>query len=71
LLARHGFDLDAIVRDIGKRPFILVGSAALLLMLPLAATSFDRAVRTLGARRWQALHRAVHAIALLAILHFF
>jgi sulfoxide reductase heme-binding subunit YedZ len=66
-----GFDVDAIVRDIAKRPFILVGSGALLLMLALAATSFDRAVRALGARRWQALHRAVYAIAVLALLHFF
>ena len=66
-----GFDIDAIVKDIGKRPFILVGSAALLLMLPLAATSFNRAIKALGAPRWQALHRAVHAVALLALLHFF
>ena len=66
-----GFDIDAIVRDIGKRPFILVGTAALGLMLPLAATSFNRAIRALGAKRWQALHRAVYATALLAILHFF
>jgi methionine sulfoxide reductase heme-binding subunit len=66
-----GLDLGAIVADIPKRPFILVGSAALLLMLPLAATSFNGAVRALGARRWQALHRAVYAVALLALLHFF
>ena len=66
-----GFDVTAIVRDISKRPFILVGSAALLTMLPLAATSFNRAIRALGARRWQALHRAVYATALLALLHFF
>jgi len=66
-----GFDIDAIVKDIAKRPFILVGSAALLLMLPLAATSFNRAIKALGAARWQALHRAVYATAGLAILHFF
>jgi sulfoxide reductase heme-binding subunit YedZ len=60
-----------IVRDVAKRPFILVGTTAFLLLLPLAATSFDRAVRRLGAARWQALHRTVYAIALLAILHFF
>ena len=66
-----GFDLQAIVKDIGKRPFILVGSAALLLMTPLAATSFNRAVKALGAARWQALHRLVYAIVLLALLHFF
>lgn len=66
-----GLDPAAIVRDIAKRPFILVGASAWLLMLPLAATSFNRAIRALGAARWQALHRAVYAVALLALLHFF
>jgi methionine sulfoxide reductase heme-binding subunit len=66
-----GFDLAAIVKDIAKRPFILVGTAALLLMLPLAATSFNRAIKAMGAARWQKLHRAVYAVAVLAILHFF
>jgi methionine sulfoxide reductase heme-binding subunit len=66
-----GLDLAAILKDIPKRPFILVGTAALLLMLPLAATSFDRAIRALGGARWRALHRAVYAVALLGILHFF
>ena len=60
-----------IVRDIAKRPFILVGSAALLLMTPLALTSFNRAIKVLGAPRWQALHRAVYAVVLLGLLHFF
>lgn len=67
----QGLDLDAILRDIAKRPFILVGTAALLLMLPLAATSFNRAIKALGAARWQALHKAVYAVALLGLLHFF
>ena len=66
-----GFDPHEIARDIPKRPFALVGFAAFLLMLPLAATSFNRAIKALGARRWQALHRLVYAIALLALLHFF
>ena len=66
-----GLDLAAIVADIPKRPFILVGTAALLLMLPLAATSFNAAIKVLGAARWQALHRAVYAVAVLAVLHFF
>lgn len=67
----QGFDIDAIVRDIVKRPFILVGTAGLLLMVPLAATSFNRAIKALGAVRWQMLHRAVYAIVLLGLLHFF
>jgi methionine sulfoxide reductase heme-binding subunit len=66
-----GFDVAAIVRDIPRRPFVLVGTTALLLMLPLAATSTNRAIRALGARRWQMLHRAVYAVALLGLLHFF
>ena len=66
-----GLVLDDILRDIPKRPFILVGTSALLLMLPLAATSFNRAIKALGPARWQALHRAVYAVVLLGLLHFF
>jgi methionine sulfoxide reductase heme-binding subunit len=66
-----GFDLGDIVRDVSKRPFILVGTLAFVLLIPLAATSFDRAVRALGAARWRQLHRLVYVIAGLAILHFF
>ncbi|HKX44287.1 MAG TPA: protein-methionine-sulfoxide reductase heme-binding subunit MsrQ [Burkholderiaceae bacterium] len=66
-----GLVLDDIVRDIAKRPFILVGTTALLLMTPLALTSFNRAIKALGAPRWQALHRVIYGIALLALLHFF
>jgi methionine sulfoxide reductase heme-binding subunit len=66
-----GFDLAAIIKDIPKRPFALVGALALLLMLPLAATSFNRAIKTLGAKRWQTVHKTIYAIALLALLHFF
>ena len=66
-----GFDAQAIARDIPKRPFALVGFTAFALMLPLAATSFNRTIKALGAARWQALHRLVYAIALLGLLHFF
>ncbi len=66
-----GFELADIARDIAKRPFILVGFVAVLLLTPLALTSFNRAVRALGGKRWQALHRLVYVIAGLAILHFF
>ena len=66
-----GLDMADIGRDILKRPFILVGFACWLLLLPLAATSFNRAVRWLGGRQWQALHRLVYVIAPLALLHFF
>jgi sulfoxide reductase heme-binding subunit YedZ len=75
LLAYSGFDMGFevgdIAKDIGKRPFILVGFCAILLLTPLAASSFNRAIRALGAKRWQALHRLVYGVAGLAILHFF
>jgi len=66
-----GFDPADIAKDIAKRPFILVGFTAFLLLTPLAATSFNRAVKALGAKRWQALHKLVYVIACLGILHFF
>lgn len=66
-----GLDGSDIVRDIVKRPFILVGTLTFLLLLPLAATSFNRAVRWLGAQRWQRLHRLVYVAALTMLLHFF
>lgn len=66
-----GFVWPDIVADVPKRPFILVGTLGWLLLLVLAATSFNRAIRWLGAARWQALHRSVYAIAALAVLHFF
>jgi sulfoxide reductase heme-binding subunit YedZ len=66
-----GFDLADITKDIAKRPFILVGFSAFLLLTALALTSFNRAIRMLGAKRWQLLHRLVYVVAGLAILHFF
>ena len=66
-----GFDLADIAKDIAKRPFILVGFSAFVLLTPLAATSFNRAIKALGAKRWQLLHKLVYAIAGLGLLHFF
>lgn len=75
LVAYSVFDKELawpeIAKDIAKRPFILVGFSAFVLLTPLALTSFNRAVKALGARRWQALHKLVYAVAGLAILHFF
>jgi sulfoxide reductase heme-binding subunit YedZ len=66
-----GFEWGDIAEDIAKRPFILVGFSAFVLLTPLALTSFNRAIRWLGAKRWQWLHRLVYAVAMLAVLHFF
>ena len=66
-----GFDVAGIAADVIKRPFILVGFLGWVLLLALAATSFNRAIRAMGAKRWQMLHRAVYLIAGLAVMHFF
>ena len=66
-----GFDLVDVAKDIAKRPFVLVGFTAVVLLTPLALTSFNRAMRFLGGRRWQLLHRLVYPIAVLALVHFF
>ncbi len=63
------FDVAAMFKDVGKRPFITVGFAAFVLLIPLAVTSTRAMARRLG-RRWQTLHRLVYAIGVLAILHF-
>lgn len=65
-----GLDLGEIARDIAKRPFILMGFLAWALMIPLAATSFNRAIRALGGARWQALHRLVYVLVLIGLAHF-
>jgi len=63
------FDAAAIAKDIVKRPFITVGFAAFVLLVPLALTSTAAMQRRLG-RNWQRLHRAVYLVALLGVLHF-
>ena len=75
LLAYAWLDQALAWREIGadvvQRPFIAAGLAAWLIMLPLAATSFDAVIRWLGAARWRCLHRAVYPAAGLALLHFY
>ena len=66
-----GFDVAELTHDIAKRPFILVGFAAFVLLTLLAITSPIRVLKWMGARRWQLLHRAVYLIGGLALLHFF
>jgi methionine sulfoxide reductase heme-binding subunit len=66
-----GLDVADIAKDIAKRPFILVGFTSIVLLTPLAATSFNRAIKSLGARRWQLLHRLVYVVVGTALLHFF
>jgi methionine sulfoxide reductase heme-binding subunit len=65
----HTLDVIGMVEDVIKRPYITVGMAAFLMMLPLAATSNAAMIRRLG-RRWQALHRLAYAAAIAGVVHF-
>ncbi len=64
------FDWSAIFKDILKRPFITIGMATFLLLLPLALTSTNSAMRRLK-RNWQRLHRLIYPAAVCAVLHYF
>ena len=66
----QGLDLEAIVEDVLKRPYITLGMAGLLMLVPLAVTSTKGMMRRLG-KRWQKLHRLVYVIAVVAVWHFY
>ena len=63
------FDPSAILEDIAKRPYITVGFAGFLLLIPLAATSTNGMIKRLG-RNWQRLHRLVYLIGMLGVVHY-
>lgn len=63
------FNWHAMLKDIAKRPFITMGSAAFLTLVPLALTSTQGAIRRLG-RRWRPLHRLIYFSASAAVIHF-
>jgi methionine sulfoxide reductase heme-binding subunit len=65
----QGFSWPAIVKDLSKRPYIMIGFAALLMLLPLAITSTNAMMRRLK-RRWQSLHRLIYLIAILGVWHY-
>lgn len=65
------FDWQAIWKDIVKRPFITIGMAAFLLLIPLAATSFNAAIRRLGPLTWRRLHRLIYLIVPMGVVHYY
>jgi methionine sulfoxide reductase heme-binding subunit len=65
------FNIAEILKDVGKRPFITIGFASLLLMIPLAITSTAAWIRRLGGKRWQLLHRLVYLIAAGGVIHYY
>jgi len=70
LVLDQGLDLPSVMEDIAKRPYITIGMTALVLLLPLAATSTRGMMRRLG-RRWKTLHSLVYGIGVLGVWHFY
>lgn len=65
-----GFDVNAMLDDIAKRKFITVGVLAWLLLVPLAVTSTNWAIRKLGGKRWALLHKLVYVAAVCGVIHY-
>lgn len=63
--------LKAVIEDVSKRPFITVGMASFLLLVPLAVTSTQRMIKRLGGKRWTRLHRLVYVAAAGGALHYY
>ena len=70
LVLDQGLDFHAIGADILKRPYITIGMTCFIVLLPLGLTSNNLAIRRLGGKMWQGLHRFVYLAAILAVLHF-
>ena len=67
----QSFNFAGMLKDVVKRPFITVGFAAFVLLIPLAITSTASWVRRLGGKRWQALHRSIYLCAVLGVIHYY
>jgi len=70
LVLDQELDYASVIKDIAKRPYITIGFAALLILIPLAITSTNKMMRRLG-RRWQTLHRWVYVVAILGVWHYY
>src|SRR5678815_633383 len=64
------FNLVSVGQDVVKRPFILAGMTAFVLMVPLAITSTNKMVKRLGGKRWAKLHRLIYLSAIAGVIHF-
>jgi sulfoxide reductase heme-binding subunit YedZ len=67
----QAFDLSAMWKDVAKRPFITVGFAAFVSLIPLAITSTAGWIRRLGGKRWQLLHRSIYFAAVCGVIHYY
>jgi sulfoxide reductase heme-binding subunit YedZ len=67
----QSFDLAGMWKDVAKRPFITVGFAAFVSLIPLAITSTAGWIRRIGGKRWQMLHRLIYFAAICGVVHYY
>jgi len=65
------FGVKAIIEDVGKRPFITIGMASFILLVPLAITSTQKMIKRLGGKRWNRLHRLAYVAAAGGVIHYY
>jgi sulfoxide reductase heme-binding subunit YedZ len=65
------FNLKSALGDVVQRPFIAVGFASFLIMVPLAVTSTNKMVKRLGGKRWNSLHKTAYLAGILGVLHYY
>jgi sulfoxide reductase heme-binding subunit YedZ len=66
----QGFSIAAIIKDTIEHPYVLVGMLAFILMIPLAITSTNAAIKRMGAKQWRLLHRLAYVSALAGVVHY-
>jgi len=67
----RGFSVSSTLSEMLKRKYLIVGSCALLILIPLAATSTNAMIKRLGGKRWRALHRLAYIAAILGVIHYY
>ena len=67
----HFLDMQFIIQDIIKRPFITFGFISFLFLIPLASTSTNNMIKRLGFKLWKKIHYLIYPVAILASMHFY
>ena len=67
----HFLDIQFIIQDIIKRPFITFGFISFLFLIPLAVTSTNKMIKRLGFKVWKKIHYLIYPVAILASMHFY
>ncbi len=67
----RAFSIPGTLTEMVKRKFLILGSTALLIMVPLAITSTDGMIKRLGGKRWRALHRLAYVAAVCGVVHYY